>query len=833
MTSKDSRLPRLIQAADRGSLVASVIRLHGYKVIQQSVLEKAVNPELKTLLSVDDEIYHVCSPVFKIEDEAHVWKLKYEEYSESKESSEPEADSVFLGDAKIFKMRKVDVTGDPNGSQLRQLCQKGIMEDIQNVIKNSDLNNVLLNLCDVPYPRPEDLCDKAFSTSLLKLQNVSKMLVVYPKMDAEDCGLESGLEGTWNRYLATDLVCLYWRKEECHFTKFEKKFLKHVVKNGFHDAQGKDVASLPESEQESTVASGQAAKPENEVKNEKDKSLKEGEKAATEEKKSLKRGERMKKEEKSLKKEDKTIKKEEKPVKKELKTSKSESALRREPRFTKNDQSALSLKRNSKVFKPEPKSLRSETSPRSTLKRDHKLTRHDTKTSSEERRMSMKSEAKATKSEQKVVKKEEKPVEEPEVTDVNESWEDKLEKYKVIMDKTYTSLANAYNTYGKLDSPLLTEIFTHPTFRGVCLTMVLFSFYFLSTEILVTLLLLAASIWFKYGSKKPEFQKYVRSTDPRVLAFRAVYEKEIVKLRYAKDLDRMRDIHVDLKESVLNAYAVTRVAKGDKIGIKEHAELERELELTFKEFVTANDVKSLLHEAHHTSFNLAFTVFLYLASRLVYLALAKIWRPVRTVAIILAGILLCFALCIISNFLLTSFISRRLVGFAEMLSVVFGLWFVTDVTGFLIEIRACIDHVTGVIWRESELERCIMKTPSYLVVKLALDCAVLLSLFPLAYFLSGVLSYFSVSSYTIVSFSRFFPPVGIFLRLCTRLAFLGEILRLANLIMFASLVSKFYGLHNKKEDPLDSFLYRRVGYDMGCVTEYIWRAIVKYINDLN
>ena len=42
--------------------------------------------------------------------------------------------------------------------------------------------------------------------------------------------------------------------------------------------------------------------------------------------------------------------------------------------------------------------------------------------------------------------------------------------------------------------------------------------------------------------------------------------------------------------------------------------------------------------------------------------------------------------------------------------------------------------------------------------------------------------------------------------------------------MFLSLASKFYGLHNKREDPLDSFLYRRIGYDMGCLTEYIWES---------
>jgi hypothetical protein len=829
MTAKDTRLPRLIQAADRCCLLATVIRLHGYKVVQQSMLEKTVNPELKTMLSIGDEIYHVCSPVFKIEDEAHVWKLKFEEYSESKESSEPEADSVFLGDIR-FKTRKVDVTGDPSGSQLRQLCQKGIMEDIQNVIKNSDFNNVLLNLCDVPYPRPEDLCDKAFSNSLLKLQSINKLLVVHPKVDAEDCGIKSGLEGTWNRYLATDLVCLHWRKEECQFTIFEKKFLKHVVKNGFRDSVVKDVASLPECEQES---SAEAAKPECEIANEKEEGgkTKEAEKLGPEEKKTVKRV--VKKDDKSsLKKEDKTLKKD--TLKKELKTSKSDSVLRREPRLPKTETTAA--KRNSKVFKTDSRSLKSDVnpSPRSTLKRDQKLT--SPKTAGDDRRLSMKSEAKTTKNGQKVTKK--APVPLPQMTQISdvkevENDEDKFEKYKVKMRETYTNLANAYKTYKSQDSPLLAEIFTHPVFRGVCLTMVLFAFYFLSTEILVTLLLLAASIWYKYGSKEPEFQKYTRSTDPRVLAFRGMYEREIEKLHYAKDLERMRDVHVQLKESVLNAYAVTRVAQGDTIGIKEHEVLERELELTFKEFVTANDVKSLLHEAHHTSFILAFTIFLYLASRLVYLALGKIWRPVRTGAIIVAGILLCFALCIISNFLLTSFISRRLVGSAEMLSVIFGLWFVTDVTGFLIEIRACIDHVTGVIWRECELERCIMKTPSYLVVKLALDCAVLLSLFPLAYFASCILSCFSVSSYTIVSFSRFFPPIGILLRLCTRLAFLGEILRVANLIMFASLASKFYGLHNKKEDPLDSFLYRRVGYDMGCLTEYIWKGIVKYINDLN
>jgi hypothetical protein len=828
MSSRDTRLPRLIQAADRGSLLATAIRLHGYKVVQQSMLEKTVNPELKTMLSIGDEIYHVCSPVFKIEDETHVWKLKFEEYSESKESSEPEADSVFLGDIR-FKSRRVDVTGDPNGSTLRQLCQKGIMEDIQNVIKNADFGNVLLNLCDVPYPRPEDLCDKALSNSLLKLQSINKLLVVHPKVDAEDCGLESGLEGTWNRYLATDLVCLHWRKEECHFTIFEKKFLKHVVKNGLHDAIVKDVASLPECEQESSVE----AKTEADIINEKEDvgKRKEGEKmkekVETDEKKTLKRGEKVgaRKDDKPLvKKEEKSLKKD--SLKKDLRTTRSDSVLRREPKVTKNEQTAA--KRNSKVFKTvEPKPLKSDnTSPRSTLKRS-------LMSSADDRRSPMKSEGKTTKNGQKVSKKEQTPVTEPPVSDVKENDENKLEKYKVKMRETYTNLANAYETYKTMDSPLLTEIFTHPIFRGVCLTMVLFAFYFLSTEILVTLLLLTASIWFKYGSKEPEFQKYTRSSDPRVLAFRGMYEREIEKLHYAKDLDRMRDVHVQLKESVLNAYAVTRVARGDKIGIKEHEVLERELELTFKEFVTANDVKSLLHEAHHTSFILAFTVFLYLTSRLVYLVLGKIWRPVRTVAIIVAGILLCFALCIISNYLLTSFISRRLVGSAEMLSVVFGLWFVTDVTGFLIEIRACIDHVTGVIWRECELERCIMKTPSYLVVKLALDCAVLLCLFPLAYFISGVLSYFSVSSYTIVSFSRFFPPVGIFLRLCTRLAFLGEILRVANFIMFASLASKFYGLHSKKEDPLDSFLYRRVGYDMGCLTEYIWKGIVKYINDLN
>ena len=829
MSSKDTRLPRLIQAADRCSLLATVIRLHGYKVIQQSILEKSINPGLKTLLSIGDEIYHVSSPVVKIEDEAHVWKLKFEEYSESKESSEPEADSVFLGDIR-FKSQKVDVTGDPNGSQLRQLCQKGIMEDIQNVVKNSDFNNVLLNLCDVPYPRHEDLCDKAFSNALLKLQSVNKLLVVYPKADAEDCGLESGLEGTWNRYLATDLVCLHWRKEECQFTTFEKKFLKHMVHNGLHDAVVKDVTSLPESEQES---SAEVAKPETEIANEKLEGVKPKEdvKVATEEKKTLKRGEKLvKKDEKpSLKKEDKTVKKE--LIKKELKTSKSDTSLRREPKLTKTDQN--STKRNSRVFKTETRSsLKSDVSPRSTLKRDQKLI--SPKSAGDDRRTSMKSEGKTTKNGQKIAKKEQVPVPEPETaSDVKENDENKFEKYKVKMRETYTNLTNAYKTYKNMESPLLSDIFTHPVFRGFCFAVVLFAFYFLSTEILVTLLLLAASIWFKYGSKEPEFQKYTRSSDPRVLAFRAMYEREIEKLRYAKDLDRMRDVHVQLKENVLNAYAVTRVTQGDKIGIKEHEVLERELELTFKEFVTANDVKSLLHEAHHTSFVLAFTIFLYLASRLVYLTLGKIWRPVRTVAVIVAGILLCFALCIISNFLLTSFISRRLVGSAEMLSVIFGLWFVTDVTGFLIEIRACIDHVTGVIWRECDLEKCIMKTPNYLVVKLALDCAVLLSLFPLAYFISGVLGYFSVSSYTIVSFSRYLPPIGIILRVFTRLAFLGEILRVANFIMFLSLASKFYGLHNKREDPLDSFLYRRIGYDMGCLTEYIWKAMVKYINDLD
>ena len=829
MSSKDMRLPRRIQASDRGSLVATVIRLHGYKVVQQSVLEKSINPELKTLLSVGDEIYHVCSPVFKIEDEAHVWKLKFEEYSESKESSEPEADLVFLGDIR-FKTRKVDVTGDPNGSQLRQLCQKGILEDIQNVIKNSDFNNVLLNLCDVPYPRPEDLCDKVLSNALLKLQSVDKVLVVYPKIDAEDCGLESGLEGTWNRYLATDLVCLHWRKEECHFTKFEKKFLKHVVKNGLHDTQVKDVTSLPESEQESTV---ETPKTGGEITNEKEEVKMEEKMVVSEERKFVKKI--IKKDEKALKKEDKTIKKE--LIKKELKTSKSESNLKREPRLAKNTEQNAA-KRVSKVFKPiDSRSLKTETSPRSSLslKRDQKLT--SPKTAGDDRRASMRSESKPTKNGQKVPKKEPVPIPKAEVAQpspvVKESDENNFEKYTEKMRETYTNLTKAYKTYKNMDSPLLKEIFTHPVFRGFCLTMVLFAFYFLSTEILVILLLLAASIWFKYGSKEPEFQKYTRSTDPRVLAFRGMYEREIEKLRYAKDLDRMRDVHVQLKESVLNAYAVTRVAQGDKIGIKEHEVLERELELTFKEFVTANDVKSLLHEAHHTSFILAFTAFLYIASRLVYLALGRLWRPVRTGAIILAGILLCFALCIVSNFLLTSFISRRLIGSAEMLSVVFGLWFVTDLTGYLIEIRACIDHVTGVIWRECDLERCIMKTPSYLVVKLALDCAVLLSLFPLAYFIASVLSFFSVSSYTIVSVSRFLPPVGIVLRLCTRLAFLGEILRVANLIMFTSLASKFYGLHYKREDPLDTFLNRRVGYDMGCITEYIWKGIVIYINDLN
>ncbi|XP_028406297.1 uncharacterized protein LOC114528780 [Dendronephthya gigantea] len=802
MSSKDMRLPRRIQASDRSSLVATVIRLHGYKVVQQSVLEKSINPELKTLLSVGDDIYHVCSPVFKIEDEAHVWKLKFEEYSESKESSEPEADLVFLGDIR-FKTRKVDVTGDPNGSQLRQLCQKGILEDIQNVIKNSDFNNVLLNLCDVPYPRPEDLCDKTLSNALLKLQSVDKVLVVYPKIDAEDCGLESGLEGTWNRYLATDLVCLHWRKEECQFTKFEKKFLKYVVKNGLHDTQVRDVASLPESEQESTV---DTTKTEGEITNEKEEEVKTEEKVVSEERKFVKKI--IKKDEKSLKKEDKTIKKE--LIKKELKTSKSESNLKREPKLGRNTEQNAA-KRNSKVFKPtDSRSLKNETSPRSTmsLKRDQKLI--SPKNAGDDRKASMKSETKTTKNGQKVTKKEPVPIPKTEATQpsavVKENDENNFEKYKEKMRETYTNLTNAYKTYRNIDSPLLKEIFTHPVFRGFCLTMVLFAFYFLSTEILVTLLLLAASIWFKYGSKEPEFQKYTRSTDPRVLAFRGMYEREIEKLRYAKELDRMREVHVQLKESVLNAYAVTRVAQGDKIGIKEHEVLERELELTFKEFVTANDVKSLLHEAHHTSFILAFTAFLYIASRLVYLALGRLWRPVRTGAIILAGILLCFALCNVSNFLLTSFISRRLIGSAEMLSVVFGLWFVTDLTGYLIEIRACIDHVTGVIWRECDLERCIMKTPSYLVVKLALDCAVLLSLFPLAYFIAGVLSCFSVSSYTIVSVSRFLPPVGIVLRLCTRLAFLGEILRVANLIMFASLTSKFYGLHYKREDPLDSFL---------------------------
>ena len=832
MSSKDTRLPRLIQAADRCSLLATAIRLHGYKVIQQSILEKSFNPGLKTLLSIGSEIYHVCSPVVKIEDESHVWKLKFEEYSETKESSEPEADSVFLGDIR-FKSQKVDVTGDPNGSQLRQLCQKGIMEDIQNVIKNSDFNNVLLNLCDVPYPRHEDLCDKIFSNAILKLQSVSKLLVVYPKADAEDCGLESGLEGTWNRYLATDLVCLHWRKEECQFTTFEKKILKHVVNNGFRDAVVKDVTSLPESEQE--ASSAEVAKPESEIANEKVEGgkPKEDGKVGTEEKKTLKRGEKvLKKDDKSsLKKEDKTVKKE--LIKKDMRTSKSESSLRREPRSTKTDQN--SAKRNSRVFKPETRSsLKTDISPRSSLKRDQKLI--SPKSASDDRRTSMKSEEKTIKNGLKAAgKKEQTPVAEPESTtaEVKENDEDKFEKYKVKMRETYTNLTNAYRTYKNMESPLLSEIFTHPVFRGVCFAVVLFAFYCLSTEILVTLLLLAASIWFKYGSKEPEFQKYTRSSDPRVLAFRAMYEREIEKLRYAKGLDRMRDVHVRLKESVLNAYAVTRVAQGDKIGIKEHEVLERELELTFKEFVTANDVKSLLHEAHHTSFILAFTIFLYLTSRIVYLALGKIWRPVRTVAIIAAGILLCFALCIVSNFLLTSFISRRLVGSAEMLSVIFGLWFVTDVTGFLIEIRACIDHVTGVIWRECDLEKCIMKTPSYFVVKLALDCAVLLSLFPLAYFISGVLGYFSVSSYTIVSFSRYLPPIGIILRVFTRLAFLGEILRVANFIMFMSLVSKFYGLHNKREDPLDSFLYRRIGYDMGCLTEYIWKAMVKYINDLD
>lgn len=823
MSSKDTRLPRLIQAVDRGSLLATVIRLHGYKVVQQSMLEKTINPEPKMMLSVGDEIYHICSPVFKIEDESHVWKLKFEEYSETKESSEPEADFVYLGDLR-FKMRKVDVTGDPNGSQLRALCLKGIIEDIQNVTKNSDLSNVLLNLCDVPYPRPEDLCDKAFSNSLQKLVSVNQLLVVYPKVDAEDCGLESGLEGTWHRYLATDLVCLHWRKSECQFTIFEKKFLKHVVQNGLQDSIVKDVASLPECEQESPA---EVPKPELEIANGTE-GLKTKDVDKVEEKKTTKRV--VKKDEKSsLKREDKTIRRE--SFKRDPKTGKSDPVIKREPKVPRNETAA---KRNSKVLtKTDSRSfLRNDTSPRSTLKKDQKLTSF--RTVSEDRRPPVKSEAKTSKSGTKIAKKEQAPIAEPEITsDAKELEENKFDKYREKMLETYTNLTNAYRSYKAKDSPILTEIFTHPVFRGFCLTMVLFAFYFLSIEILVTLLLLSASIWFKYGSKEPEFQKYTRSTDPRVLAFRGMYAREIEKLHYARDLERMRDVHAQLKESVLNAYAVTRVAQGDKIGIKEHEVLERELELTFKEFVTANDVKSLLHEAHHTSFVLAFTVFLYLASRLVYVALGKIWRPVRTVAIIVACILLCFALCVLSNFLLTGFISRRLLGSAEMLSVVFGLWFVTDVTGFLIEIRACIDHVTAVIWRESELERCIMKTPSYVVVKIALDCAVLLSLFPLAYFIAGVLSYFSVSSHTIVSFSRYFPPVGILLRLCTRLAFVGEILRVANLIMFASLASKFYGLHNKRDDPLDSFLCRRVGYDMGCLTEYIWKAIVKYINSLS
>lgn len=649
MASKGTILPRLTQAIERSHLVCTIIKLYGYKV-KQVLPGKNSSSKVKTCLNIDGELFYVCLPIFKIEDEASIWKLKLQAYDETKELTELEKDSVSLGDIRIQigKTRKISITGDPDGSLLRQVCQRGMIEDIKSIAQNSKCCNLVLNLCDVPYPRPEDLCDRKFSNSLSEIRNLKKILVVHPKPNAAICGMESGLEGTWTRYLATDMVCLLWKSDESYFRKFEKKYLKQVVRNGIQDVKKK------------------GAKP-----------------------------------------------------------------------------PATKLKKGKRV----------------------------TETTSE-----------------------------------------------------------SPNVHEKPASPLLQEMWSHPVFRGISLTLIILAFYFLSSEILVTLLLISASVWFKYGSKKPEFKKYTRSGDPRVLAFRRIYQKEIEKLRYASDMKRMRRVHGKLKESVLNAYAVTRVSTGDTIGVEHHEELERELELTFKEFVTENDVKMLLHEAHYMSFILAFTVFLYMTSRLVYQTLGKVWRPVHTVAVILSVILLCFALYVVSTFFSTSVLSARLMGAVEIFSLIFGLWLVTDVTGVLIEVRACIDHVTRVIWREVELERCIVKSPSYLAVKLALDCSVLLSLFPIVYYASGILSIFSVSSVIMDSVAMYFPPGVILLQLCARLAFFGRVLRFVNLLMCVSLASKFYGLHKKKDDPLDAQLYSRFGYCVGSVTEYIWKAMVEYLN---
>lgn len=650
MASKGSILPRLTQAVERCHFVCTIIKLHGYKV-KKVLPGKNSTSKVKTCLNIDGELFYVCLPLFKIEDEASIWKLKLQEYDETKELTELEKDSVSLGDIRIQigKARKISITGDPDGSQLRQMCQRGMIEDIKRIAQNCKCCNLVLNLCDVPYSRPEDLCDRRFSNSLSEIRNLKKVLVVHPKPNASICGMESGLEGTWSRYLATDMVCLQWKSDESYFRKFEKKYLKQVVRNGMHDIKKKSATKPPATK--------------------------------------LKKGKR------------------------------------------------------------------------------------------------------AT----------EAPSESP-------------------------------NVQEKAASPLAQEMWSHPVFRGISITLILLAFYFLSSEILVTLLLISASVWFKYGSKKPEFKKYTRSGDPRVLAFRGIYQKEIEKLRYARDMKRMRLVHGKLKESVLNAYAVTRVSTGDSIGVEDHEELERELELTFKEFVTENDVKMLLHEAHYTSFVLAFTVFLYMTSRFVYQTLGRVWRPVHTVAVILSVILLCFALYVVSTFFSTSVLSARLIGAVEILSLIFGLWLVTDVTGVLIEIRACIDHVTRVIWREVELETCIVKSPSYLAVKLALDCFVLLALFPLVYYASGILSIFAVSSVIMDSVAVYFPPGVFLLQLCARLAFFGRVLRFVNLLMCVSLASKFYGLHKKRDDPLDAQLYSRLGYCVGSVTEYMWKPMVEYLN---
>lgn len=673
-------LPRLTQAVDRGHLVATVMKLYGYDVIVQPTEVRNSNSKSLTCLSVDKELFYVSSPVFKIEDETRVWKLKLEEY-QTKELTAVEKDSVSLGDIRIQigKTRKLNVTGDVDGSQLRQSCQRGIIEDIECILKNSRCCNVLLNLCDVPYPRPEDLCDKVFSSSLLQLHSLKKLLVIHPKSDAEICGLVSGVDGTWNRYLATDMACLLWKKDESYFRKFEKKYLKQVVRNGLHDVKKKGEKSVRKSQYLETKSIANLV--------------------------------------------------------------------------VERQQGRLPRK---KTEKPVKKSQREEAKPMGDL----------------------------------------------------------------VVERSQGGLP-------------LVEIWSHPVLRGFCLTLTLLAFYFLSSETLVTLLLIAASIWFKYCSKKPEFKKYTRSSDPKVLTFRNVYEKEIEKLRYAKDLKRMRNVHRELKESVLNCYAVNRVSTGDIIGVEDHEELERELELTFKEFVTENDVKTLVHEAHYMSFFLVFTVFLYVMSRFIYLVLGKLWRPVRTVAIIVSAILLCLDLWIVSDFLSTSVFSAPLLGSVQIFSLVFGLWLVTDVTGVLIEIRACIDHVTGVIWREVELEKCILKSPNYIVVKVALDCSVLLSLFPMVYATSGILSIFSVSSATLMTVSRYFPPGVLLLSLCKRLAFLGIVLSLANVIMCASLAWKFYGIHKKKEDWLDARLYDLLGHNIGSMTEYLWKPVVEYLNDIN